>query len=135
MEKTPYGTNVCSGCFSKPNGVNFARLFYEMALVYLDDLIVFGKNFDERLKRLQLILQRLAENELKIKGSKCNFFPKTCQLLGHIISESGVDIDPEKVRAVEKMKEPSSMNVVRAFLSEIYSGFRQNSRTSLHFTE
>ena len=48
-----------------------------------------------------------------------HFFPKTCQLLGahyHIISKSGVEVDPENVRAVERMREPSTLKDVRAFL-------------------
>ena len=87
-----------------------------MAVVYLDDVIFFGRNFDENLKRLELFFQRLAENGLKIKGLKCNFFQKRVSFFGHIISESGVEVDPEKVRAVERMKVPSSLKDVRAFL-------------------
>ena len=86
-----------------------------MALVYLDDVIVFARNFDEHLKRLELVFQRLADNGLKIKGSKCNFFQKRASFLGHSISESGVKVDPEKVRAVERMRETSSLKDVRAF--------------------
>ena len=56
------------------------------------------------------------EDGLKIKGSKCNFFQKRVSFLGHIISESGVEVDPEKIRAVEKMNEPSSLKDARAFL-------------------
>ena len=44
-----------------------------MALVYLDDVMVFGPNLDEHLKRLELLLRRLEENGLNIKGLKCNF--------------------------------------------------------------
>ena len=90
--------------------------FYEKALVYLDDVIAFGRNFDEHLKRLELVYQGLVENGLKIKGSQRNFLQKRVSFLGHIISESGFEVDPEKVRAIEKMKEPSSLKDVRAFL-------------------
>ena len=77
LEKDAVGTSVCTGCFSKPNGVIFAGLSYELALVYLDDVIVFGRSFDEHLKRLKVFLQRLAENGLNIMGSKGNFFSKS----------------------------------------------------------
>ena len=50
-----------------------ASLSYEMALVYLDDVIVFGRNFNVHLKQLELVFQRLAETVLKIKGSKAIF--------------------------------------------------------------
>ena len=94
----------------------FVCLSYEVALVYLDDVIVFGRNFEEHLKWLELDFLRLSENGLTIKGSICNFFQKRVSFLEHIISESGVEFDPEKVRAVEKMKESSSLKDVRAFL-------------------
>ena len=94
----------------------FAGLSYEVALVYLDDVIVFGRKFEEHLKRLELVFKRLSENGLNIKGSKCNFFQKRVNFSEHITSESGVEVEPEKVRAVEKMKEPSSLKDVRAFL-------------------
>ena len=119
----------------------FAGLSYEVALVYLDDVIVFGRNFEEHLKRLELVFQRLSENGLKIKGSKCNFFQKRVSFLGHIISESGVEVDPEKVRAVEKMKKTIIPKRGQGFsgpcglLSKIHSGFRKNSRTSLQVTK
>ena len=70
------------GAFQNLMELIFAGLFYEKALVLLDDVIVFERNCDEHLNRLELVFKRLAENELKIKGSNCNFFPKTYQLLG-----------------------------------------------------
>ena len=112
-----------------------------MALVYLDDVIVFGRNFDKHLKQFELVFQRLAESGITIKRSKCNFFQKRVSFLGHIISESGVKVDPEKERTVKRMKEPSSLKDIRAFLGLVgyyrtfIPGFEKNSRTSLQFTE
>ena len=51
----------------------FSGLFYKMTLLYLDDVRVFERNFDEHLKRLELVFQGLAENGIKIK-SKCRLF-------------------------------------------------------------
>ena len=51
----------------------FTGLTYEIALVYPDDVIIFGKTSDEHLKRLELFFQRLAENGLKINGSNAIF--------------------------------------------------------------
>ena len=112
----PMGLVSAPGAFQSLMVLIFAGLSYEVALVYLDDVIVFGSNFEENLKRLELVFQRLSENGLKIKRSKCLFFQKRVSFLGHIISESGVEVDTEKVRAVENMKEPSSLKGVRAFL-------------------
>ena len=51
----------------------FAGFSHEMALVYLDDVIVFGRNFSKHLKRLEVVFQSLEETGLKIKE-----FPKAC---------------------------------------------------------
>ena len=110
------GLAFALGAFQNLMELIFAGLSEQKALVYLDDVMVLGRNFDEHLKRLKLVFQRLSENGFKIKGSICNFFQKRVSFLGHIISESGVEVDPEKVRAVEKMKELSSLKDVRAFL-------------------
>ena len=91
----------------------FGGLSYEVALVYLDDIIVFGKNFEEHLERLKLVFGRLEKSELKIRGSNCTFFQ--C-FLGHVISEKGVEMYQEKVKAVEKMKTPTDLKEVRAVL-------------------
>ena len=114
-KRLPMGLASAPGAFKNLMELIFAGLSYEVSLVYLDDVIVFGRNFEEHLKRLELVFQRLSEKRLKIKGSKCNFLQKRVRLFGHIISESGVEVDPEKVRAIEKMKEPTSLKDVRAF--------------------
>ena len=77
--------------------------------------------------------------DLRLGDQNAVFFQKPVSFLGHIISESGVEVDPEKEKAVEKMKELSSLKDVRAFLGlvgyyrKFIPGF--NSKTTLHFTE
>ena len=93
----------------------FAGFSYETALVYLDEVIVLGINFDEHLKQIELGFHRLAENGLEIKGSKYNVSKKSVSFLGHIMSKSRVKVEPEKISVVERMKKPSSLNDVRAF--------------------
>ena len=75
------GLSSTLGAFQKQLELIFAGLSYEMPLVYLDDVIVFGRNFDEHLKRLELVFQRLEENGLKIKGSNCNYLLKRVSFL------------------------------------------------------
>ena len=78
----------------------------EVALVYLDDIIIFGRSFEEHLNLLDFVLGRLKDAGLKIKGTKCMFFQEKIHFLGHIVSNKGVEMDPEKVVAVSKMKSP-----------------------------
>ena len=110
------GLASAPGAFQNLNELILAGLYYVIALVYLDDVTVFGGKFHEHLKRLEMVFQRLAVIGLRIKGSEFNFFQKRVKFLGHNISDPGVEVDPQKVRAVQRMKEPSSLKNVRAFL-------------------
>ena len=77
-KQLPMGLASAPGAFQNLMKLIFSGLSYEVALVYLNDFIVFGKNVEEHLERLQLVFGRLEKNRLKIKGSKCIFFNKEC---------------------------------------------------------
>lgn len=77
------------------SGLNF-----ELCLVYLDDVIIFGRNPDEHLDRLEQVLRRLGEARLKLKPSKCRLLRRTVAFLGHVVSGDGISVEPEKIREV-----------------------------------
>ena len=57
--------------------------------VYLDDIIIFSKTFDEQMKLHEDGIERLKQHSLKLKSSKCVFMQREVEYLGHIVSESG----------------------------------------------
>ena len=67
-KRLPMGLASAQEAFQNLMELIFAGLSYEVALVYLNDVIVFRRNFEEHLKRLELVFQQLSENGLKIKG-------------------------------------------------------------------
>ena len=75
-------------------------MLYSTCLAYLDDIIRFGRTFEEHLDRLYQALKRLENANLKLKPSKCAFGKKWVAFLGHIISEQGISTDPEKVKRI-----------------------------------
>ena len=99
-----------------------------MALINLDDIIIFGRSLEEHLNRLDLVLGRIKDAELKIKGSKCRFFQEKIHFLGHIVSNQGVKVDPEKVAAVSKMQSSRTIKELRAILGlfGFYRRFKQD---------
>ena len=69
-------------------------------LIYLDDVIVYGKTFEEHLQRLSLVLQRFHQAGLKLKPSKCHFFETQVTFLGHLLTPDGVLPDPGNVEKI-----------------------------------
>ena len=90
-------------------------LSLETCLVYLDDCIVFGRSFDELWSRLAQVLQRFADAGLKLKPSKCSFFQRRVSFLGHVISEEGLEMQPDKVEAVRDWPTPRNVSELKSF--------------------
>ena len=74
-----------------------AGLQWSQCLVYIDDVIVLGRTFQEHLDNLQGIFQRLRLAGLKLKPFKCAFFQRSVTYLGHVVSREGIAANPEKV--------------------------------------
>lgn len=87
-----------------------------IAQVYIDDIIIPAKDFEEGLERLRKILVRLREHNLTLKLSKCSFFCTQVEYLGREISESGVRPGLRKISAVQTMPVPTNIRQLRQFL-------------------
>ena len=85
-------------------------------LIYLDDVVIFSSTFEEHLERLQAVFSRLQEHNLKLKASKCEFLKSKVTYLGHIVSQEGIQTDPEKIVAIKNWPVPHTVKEVRAFL-------------------
>ncbi|MEW8544528.1 MAG: reverse transcriptase family protein, partial [Candidatus Thiodiazotropha sp.] len=79
-------------------------------LIYLDDIVVFSSTFDEHIERLQAVFQRLKDNNLQLKASKCDFFKREITYLGHVVSERGIQADPAKTDPVKTWPVPRTTN-------------------------
>ncbi|GFU73429.1 retrovirus-related Pol polyprotein from transposon 412 [Trichonephila clavipes] len=75
-----------------------------------------GRTFEEHLQNIRKVLSKLSDANLKLNSSKCKFFQKEVNYLGHIISAEGVRTDPEKVSAVKNWKRPENLRELRSFL-------------------
>ncbi|KAJ8020637.1 hypothetical protein HOLleu_40281 [Holothuria leucospilota] len=85
-------------------------------ILYLDDILVFSKDFDEHLCRLERVLQRLVNHGLKLKGEKCNFFQSKVNHLGHVVSAEGVSVNPAKIEKIMKWPTPTTSIELSSFL-------------------
>ena len=80
----------------------FMEYLDKFVVVFIDVILVFSKNEEEHKEHLRLVLQKLRENQLYAKLTKCEFWLKEVAFLGHVISNGGVVVDPSKVEDVLK---------------------------------
>ncbi len=78
-------------------------------VIYLDDILIFGKDPKEHLANIETVLQVLAENKFYAKLAKCSFNNKEVKFLGHIIGREGVKVNPAKIEVVKTWPEPKSV--------------------------
>jgi hypothetical protein len=94
----------------------FMEYLDKFMVVFIDDILIFSKNEEEQDEHLCLVLQKLRENQLYAKLSKCKFWLKEVLFLGHIISEGGISVDPSKVKDVLSWNTPQNVLDIRSFL-------------------
>ena len=81
-------------------------LYWSDCLVYLDDIIVFGRTLQEHRERLSLVLSHLTEARLEISPKKCKLVCEQVVVLGHVVLGEGIFTDPEKIRLIKEWQEP-----------------------------
>ena len=85
-------------------------------MVYLDDVLVIGRTFQEHLDNLREVLERLRYAGLRLKPKKCHFAQPQVVYLGFVISHSGISADAKKVDAVKGFPVPKDVKQLRSFL-------------------
>jgi hypothetical protein len=101
--------------------VVFSEFIEEIVEVFMDYFSVYGKTFMACLANLDKILTRCAEVDLVLIWEKCHFMVKQGIVLGHVISERGIEVDKEKVETVEQLPPPTDVKSLRSFLG--HAGF------------
>jgi hypothetical protein len=85
-------------------------------VVFIDGILIYSKNDSNHEEHLRMVLQKLQDNQLYAKFSKCEFSLDEVPFLGHIISKGGISVDPVKVTEIVGWKIPKTITEVRSFL-------------------
>ncbi len=91
-------------------------LIGKRCLVYLDDVIIYGKTFEETLANLKRVMAHLREHNLLAKARKCKFFEISIAFLRHVVSEEGIATDPTKVEKICNLLAPKDKEEIRSIL-------------------
>jgi len=92
------------------------NLMYKICLIYLDDILVYSKTFEDHLSHLRQVFDHLRHANLKLKPSKCNFACPQVKYLGHVVPPEGIAPDDDKIAAVRDFPRLHSVKTVRSFL-------------------
>ncbi|XP_022038817.1 uncharacterized protein LOC110941486 [Helianthus annuus] len=106
-------------------------------IVFIDDILVYSRSKAEHVRHLREVLEILRKEKLYAKFSKCAFWLREVQFLGHVINAEGVLVDPSKIDAVVRWLSPKSSTEIRSFLglAGYYRRFIQDfSRIALPLT-
>ena len=88
-------------------------------LVYLDDILVFSRTWDEHVCHVKEVLDVLKMEEVYVKFSKCGLGKTSLVYLGHIVGNGQLKIDPSKVEVIVKWPKPTNVTKVRKFLGAV----------------
>ena len=116
FNRMPQGITNAPSTFQRLMERCMGSLNLKEVLVFLDDIIVFSSTLEEHEARLLHVLQQLRENGLKLSPTKCRFFQNSVRYLGHIVSNNGVETDPEKVSALHTWPRPQNLSELKSFL-------------------
>ena len=124
---TPYGRY----CYTRlPFGINSGPEHYQRqvhqvldhqkgAVCIADDIIVFGKGTEQHDQHLDQTLKRLDNANITLNKQKCEFSKTEIPVVGHIVGKDGIKADPEKVRVIKELPEPTNITELRSFLGMV----------------
>lgn len=114
--RTPMGLVNSPATFQRLMEQVLAGLTWSRAILYLDDIVVPGKSFQEALDNLDVVLTRLSMAGLKVKTKKCALFQRSVVFLGHRVGGDGIRPVEAKVKTVKEWPTPRNVKDVRTFL-------------------
>jgi len=132
-EKTTFVTPWGTFCYKvMPFGLKNARATYQRAMVtlfhdmmhkeievYVDDMIAKSREGENHVQILKKLFERLRKYKLRLNPAKCSFGVKSGKLLGFVVSDKGIEVDPNKVKTIQSMPPPKTEKDVRGFLGRL----------------
>jgi hypothetical protein len=124
----PFGLTNAPATFQRLMNTVLNGMINNGVMVYLDDIIIYSKTFEEHLEKLEEVFRRIKVAGLKIKPSKCEFLETEFTFLGHVVGKDGIKPDPKKIEKVKDFPRPTTVTKIRSFLglASYYRKFIKN---------
>ncbi|XP_071478188.1 uncharacterized protein [Diadema antillarum] len=114
--RMPFGLCNAPSTFQRAMERCLGELNHSCCVVYLDDIIVFGRTVEEHIANLEKVIQRLDMHGFKLKATKCKLLQTGVKYLRHVLSAEGIATDPEKTETIRNWPTPQNVKELRAFL-------------------
>ena len=112
----PFGLSNAPATFMGLMIEVFRPLLDKSVVIYLDDILIFSRTWEDHLQDVGAVLQRLRDSKLYAKVYKCEFGKESVEFLGHVVCNEGVSVDAKKVEAIKEWPVPTNIHDLRAFL-------------------
>lgn len=112
----PFGLATSGACFQRMVDQALGDIKYKGAIVYIDDILVYGKTFEEFCKNLEDVLMRLRVANLSLNPKKCRFGYEKIEVLGHQVNRTGIRPTINKVEAIKSFPKPKCVKDIRSFI-------------------
>jgi hypothetical protein len=124
----PFGLKNAPSTLQRFMNSIFKPFLRKFVLVFFYDILIYRKSWKDHVQHVDKVLQLLNEQQLYAKPSKCFFGVKEVEYLGHIVSHEGVNVDPNKIKAMMDWSIPKTLNNLRVFLglASYYRKFVRN---------
>ena len=112
--RVPFGLKNAPSHFSRIMHQTLGA--FNFVEIYLDDMTIHSKTFEDHIMHVKKVIDALRASNLKINSEKCTWFAKTIKVLGHVVTNSTVSMDPSKVSAIKERDAPKTVKQVQQFL-------------------
>ena len=116
FKRMPFGLTGAPATFQRIMNNVLAGLQGFKCFVYLDDVVIYGRNLEDHNSKLLQVFERLRENNLKLQPEKCRFLQREVIYLGHKCTENEAFPDPSKTQCVFNFPIPKTVRQVQSFL-------------------
>ena len=104
----PFGLKNAGATYQRAMTTLFHDMMHKKIEVYVDDMIAKSIDEEEHVEHLLKLFQRLRKYKLRLNPNKCTFGVRSGKLLGFVISEKGIVVDPAKVKEIQEMPAPKT---------------------------